>query len=202
MRPAIVVGSAPCAQDDYERALALYPDAFVIAINGAASIIEKIDAMVAGHTTQAPQFVKARNCAFPNAPTVAVWANWALPVKRHPARKYPSVEYPQVTDWFPSSFSTGATTAGKAIRMALNRGYEPIILCGCPLDGSGYHANTAVFKFEAACKRVGDPTQQMHKSIVRYRDTFKLLAAIEFSGRVFSMSGYTQQLLGAPPGNS
>ena len=198
MRAAIVLGSAPCVHDDLERALELYPGAFLIAVNGACTIVENIGAMVAGHTSKAPAFVKARREAFPDLALPECWANWALPVARHPERRYPVKEYPQVTRWFDATHSLGATSASKAAKMALTAGFGPVILAGCPLDDSGYDFADARVKHEAGCKRVGDPKWNAHKTILRYREAMRKLAESEFKGKVFSMSGFTREVLGAP----
>lgn len=199
MQAAIVIGSAPCAHDDLERALELYPGAFLIAVNGACTMVEDLDAMVAGHTVKAPQFAAKRLEAFPRGPTPECWASWSGPVLRHKNRIPPAQEFPMVTRWFDVSHSTGATSAGKAAKMALTAGYGPVILAGCPLDNSGYSFDEAQVKHEASCKRVGDPRWNAHKTILRYREAMAKHAASDFKGKVFSMSGYTQKLLGSPP---
>ena len=198
MRAAIVLGSAPCIHDDLERALALFQDALLVAVNGACTVVERIDVMVAGHTSKAPAFVRARLEAFPSVPLPEVWANWNLPVVRHPGRKYPVTEYPMVTRWFDATHSTGATSAGKASKMALTAGYGPVVLAGCPMDASGYDFAEARVKHEAGCKRVGDPRYDQHKTILRYRAAMARLADGEFRGKVFSMSGFTRDCLGEP----
>lgn len=199
MRPAVVVGSAPCAHEDLEAALRLLEDPLLIAVNGACTMIEDLDVMVAGHTSKAPQFVRARQEAFPDAPMPEVWANYALPLKRHPNRKYPTAEYPMVTRWFDATHSLGATSASKAAKMGLTAGYGPIVLAGCPLDASGYSFDEARVKHEASCKRVGDKQWDQHKTILRYRAAMAKLAEGEFKGKVFSISGYSRQVLGGPP---
>lgn len=192
-RPAIVVGSAPCFADDLNKALERYPDAFVLTVNGACAGVEQADAILAGHTNKAEHFTKARRKTFPQGQPFEVWANWARPGRE------PVEDYPSVTRWFDGTMSTGATSAAKGARMALEVGYEPVILCGCPLDSSGY------FKGEDRvvghdCRRVGDPAQIGHRTIEGYRRKFAKLAESEFKGRVFSMSGLTRELLGPPPG--
>lgn len=198
MRPAVVVGSAPCAFEDLEAALWLLEDPFLIAVNGACTMVEHIDVMVAGHTAKAPAFVKARLEAFPGK-LPEVWANYALPLKRHPNRKYPTAEYPMVTRWFDATHSLGGTSASKAAKMGLTAGYGPIVLAGCPLDNSGYSFDEAKVKHDAGCKRVGDKQWDQHKTILRYRAAMAKLAEGEFKGKVFSMSGYSRQVLGHPP---
>lgn len=196
MTAALVVGSAPCLYDDTEKALSEYPDAKILAINGACVAVEHADFILAGHTNKAEKFAAARRAAFPDGAPFEVWANWAGRERDQAYRE----EYPSVTRWFGGSMSTGATSAAKGARMLLAAGYGPVILCGCPLDDSGY------FEGESQkgkgighdCRRVGDPSQNEHRTIVNYRDKFRKLAADEFKGKVFSMSGLTRQLLGAP----
>ena len=82
----------------------------------------------------------------------------------------------------------------------LHLGYDRVILCGCPLDASGYFEGESK-KGRAIghdCRRVGDPSQNLHRTIENYRDKFAKLAKGEFKGKVFSMSGLTRKLLGEP----
>jgi hypothetical protein len=108
-----------------------------------------------------------------------------------------------VTDWHGPEFSAGATSAGKAALIGLDAlGAEKVILCGCPMDGSGYFPGESVtgatIKHDPGCQRVGDPTKQDRTIIRRYRDTMAKLAQTTFKGRVFSMSGFTRDCLGEP----
>lgn len=188
------MGSAPCLHDDLKAALDLYPFAYVVTVNGAAGVVEGADAIVAGHTNKAEIFTKARRKAFPDGKPFEVFANWARPGRE------PKQEYPSVTRWFDGSVSTGATSAAKAARMLLQLGYEPVILAGCPLDSTGYFERESEFSGAHDCRRVGDPKEAGHRSVEGYRRKFAKLAENEFKGRVFSMSGLTRKLLGAPPG--
>lgn len=192
MKVLLAVGSAPCIHDDVDKALGLYPAAELMLINGACSAIEHAGHVLAGHTAKAEEFAAARRAAFPHA----VWrlhANWNVPRKGIPRSVYPSV-----TDWWGPEVSSGATSAGKAAMIGLAMGFERIVLCGCPMDGSGYTFDEAQVSQDPACRRVGDPKAQNVKIIKRYRDTMARLAQTTFKGRVFSMSGFTKQVLGAP----
>lgn len=194
MPALLVVGSAPCFQEDLDAARAIYPDAHLILINGACVAVEAAEHVLAGHTNKAEQFAAARRNAFPDAPPWRLHANWL----RYPA--VPSKEYPSVTDWWGPEMSTGATSAGKAARIGMKLGYAPIVLCGAPLDGSGYFAGESVTggKITHDCHRVGNAETHQYRSVKRYRDTFKKLAETEWQGKVFSMSGFTRDCLGGP----
>lgn len=195
MKPAIVVGSAPCYWQDLRNAKKAYPNAFVLVINGACVVVEEADAMLSGHITNVEKYVKTRTEQFPNR-NIEVWG--ACSTKRLIDYR---ANHPVVTKWFSNSTATGATSAGKAARMLMQEGFEPVILCGCPMDSSGYFPGEEDKNYiRHNCARVGDPAQRMHSSIEKYRDKMAMLAKDEFAGRVFSMSGYTREVLGAPPG--
>jgi len=192
----IVVGSAPCLHDDLKRALNLYPFAFVVTVNGACVEIEHIDALVAGHTVKAGLFVAAREAAFPDSKFYEVWANYGSPNRRDEFKR----DHRAVTNWFGPECSTGATSAAKAARMMIISGYDPVILCGCPMDDSGYFEGESQKgkPISHDCRRVGDPEQDAHRTIVGYRRKFEKLAKGEFQGKVFSISGLTRKWLGEP----
>lgn len=168
-------------------------------INEACGAIENIQHMLAGHTVKANAFWKYRQEKFPfwHEP-IRVHANW------HRLNEAPRSDYPCVTDWWDGTVSSGATSAGKAIRIGFNLEYEQIVLVGCPMNGGGYFNADETERFQKAftkygkCTRVGDDDQQEHRSIVRYRDKFRTYAETEWKGRVFSMSGFTRDCLGAP----
>lgn len=191
MRTMIAVGSAPCLHEDLANALRLYPAASLMLINGAATSVERAEHILAGHTVKAEEFASARRKAFPDT-AWRLHANWAS------KRPIPYKEFPSVTDWWGPDVSTGATSAGKAARIGFKLGFDRVILAGCPMDGSGYSFDEAVVSQDPACRRVGDPKAQDVKIIKRYRETMAKLAQGEFKGRVFSMSGFTKQVLGAP----
>jgi hypothetical protein len=198
VRVLLVVGSAPCLYEDVAAALELYPDAEIMAINEAAGALEKVDHVLAGHTAKAEQFFDYRMLKFPHCKRFRVHANWVR------VGEAPRSEHPMVTDWWGGDVSSGATSAGKAIRIAKKMGFERVVLCGCPLDSSGYfnpqdtEAMQKQYWHTGKCARVGLPRDKDNRSVVRYKETFRKLAEAEWKGWVFSMSGFSRQLLGAP----
>lgn len=185
----LVVGSAPCLYDDVAKAQQLRPWAEIMLVNGACTSIEEAQHMLAGHTVKAEMFAAARGKAFPNAKPIRIHANWAR------LQEAPRKDFPSVTDWWGGEMSTGATSVAKAARIGLAMGFEEIVICGAPMDGSGYVATEAVVKHD--CRRVGDASQQDHRTIKGYREKFAKLARGEFKGKVFSMSGFTRECLGS-----
>ncbi len=180
--------------EDLKRALEIYPFAFICTVNGACVEVEEIDAIVAGHTNKAEIFTEARRKAFPKGKPFDVFANWAG------SGNPPKQEYRSVTRWFGRDCSTGATSAAKAARMMFEMGFERVILCGCPLDSSGYFPGESEKGRSIGhdCRRLGDPKESQSRAIEGYRRKFKKLAETEFKGRVFSMSGLTKKWLGEP----
>jgi len=201
VKALLVVGSAPCALEDLEQARKLYPDHEVMTVNGACTLVEDAEHMLAGHTTKAQEFVWARQGAFPDRPLPRVHANWARPSpKRRPTDdRTPRREFPVVTDWWGADVSLGATSAAKGAAIGLKMGFEVVVLCGCPMDGSGYHPAEGKVTVESGMQRVGDPKMQERATLRRYRDKMATLAACDFKGKVFSLSGFTRKHLGAPP---
>lgn len=194
----LVVGSAPCLYEDLAKARELYPDHEVMLLNGACTCVKDAQHVLAGHVDQSEYIAACRREKFPTAKPWRLHATWVPHRYRRPAT--PVDQYPSVTDWHTPWVNTRATSAGKAIRIGMKLGFDPIILCGCPMDGRGYTPDEAVFPREPSCQRIGDPTKQNRRLIQMYRDSMKLLAETEFKGRAFSMCGYTREVLGAPPG--
>jgi len=188
-------------------------------INGACTAIENVEYMLAGHEEKAEFFVEARRKAFPNSPLPQVHAC------SHPHRlKEFRHMCPSVTHWWPIENGIGATSASRAAKIAKYRlGFDEVILCGSPLDDSGYFPGEGKgIPQDRSCVRVGDPgllkgvvtphhtgeysTQpgmpmkaQETKIVKAYRERFKQLAEGEFKNWVFSMGGYTREVLGYPP---
>lgn len=177
----------------------VYPKAHVMLVNGACVAVESAEHVLAGHTSKAEEFATARKNAFPFALPWRLHANSTIR-KARLGRPMQSL-YPSVTDWWGAEYSSGATSAGKAVLIGLAMGYDAIVLCGAPMDGSGYFPGESEdglqIRHEKACQRVGDPTVQNRRTIMRYRERFKELAP-QWRGRVFSMSGFTRDCLGAP----
>lgn len=186
----LVVGSAPCLYEDVEAALRLRPAATLMLVNGACTCIEHAEHILAGHTANAEAYAKARRTKFPHAHSWQLHASW------HRLSEAPVDVYISVTKWWPGTVVTGSTSIAKGVRIGFALGFKEIILCGSPMDGSGYSTEEAQIKHEHGCHRVGDPAKQAHRVIARYRAKFKVLAQTEFKDRVFSASGYTRECLG------
>lgn len=187
------MGSAPCLFDDVESALTFFPGAHLMLINGACTAYRNAEHVLAGHTDKAEHFATARRQKFPDAPRWRLHANWR---SEHERKEVP-LKYPSVTDWHGPLVSTGATSAGKAARIGLLIGYDMVVLCGCPMNWSGYFDGEAKVRHD--CARIGDPIEINNRTIRRYRESMARRAITDFKGKVFSMSGFTREVLGPPP---
>ena len=130
---------------------------------------------------------------------------------------------PDISDWWPLEMGVCSTSASKAAKIAkYHLGFDEVILCGSPLDDSGYFPGEGKgIPQNRSCLRVGDPGLSSHttphhtgqyttqpgmpmrvqesKIIQSYRTRFRQLAEGEFKNWVYSMSGFTREILGYPP---
>lgn len=201
---------------DVERALELRPLAEGMLVNGAATALEWPGHMLCGHEEKAEFFVEARKKAFPKAPLPRV--HGCTMAHR---RKEMEHMFPYVSDWWPLEMGICSTSVTKGAKIAKLMGFDEVLLCGSPLDDSGYFEGEGKgIPQNRSCLRVGDPGFSSHmtphhtgqystqpgtpmrvqesKIVQSYRTRFKQLAEGEFKGWVFSMSGYTKDILGYP----
>lgn len=175
----LIVGSASCVYEDVKSAQALGPAAMFL-INGAALLFEHAEHWLIGHGEKAPQFRRAREQVF------------VTPIPFIHASQRGGTNPSGVTHIW-QGVSTGGTSAWKGVRIAKAMGYERVILCGCPIDDSGY-ADGESRHISHGCARIGLGEGRMYNN---YRRTFAVRAKDE-GENVFSMSGYSRELLGAP----
>lgn len=183
--PVLVAGSAPCLFDDVLRARLLHDDAPIMALNEAAAAMEHIDHLVVGHYYKAPQFMALREERWPGRPAYT----------GHACDEPGRIQVPCIDHWWTDAKGQ-ATVAWVAVRIARAMGFEEIILCGCPLDTSGYWNDGQTHLEDEGTPRVGHDNS--HPTTRRYRERFEHYARTEPGAPVRSMSGWTRDLLGAP----
>lgn len=176
---AIIVGSSPCLYDDYSEATKHIKGATVFALNDAAQAIHA-DFLVTLHPETMETFRK--NSLNKNITTLSGQRS--------------KVKY-DVDHWF-TNCSSGGTSAGSAIKIAIAMGFTQIILCGCPLiGGDGYFVDINSSNMPAD-KRVGlmPGTHQAHKThLNNLRHESKRYPE---GVTVRSMSGNTADIFGKP----
>lgn len=174
----IVCGNAWCLQEDFEAARALYPDAPVIAVNGAAGQV-KAFALFSMHPRKLPKWI-AMQRRFGDGFTVH--AGGGLRHDR-PKFKRTSDAMPWVQYWWPGA-AHGGTSVWCARRMAKQMGFGLVVLCGAPLSIGGYAGGRMAKAF------------QQEDTIRHYRGQIE--ADTMYHDGVRSMSGWTREVFGAP----
>ena len=150
-----VLGSAPCLQEDMENA----PSGEQMAVNRAGVFIKDIQHWASTHEFLFPEFLRERK------------AN-GLSIKGFTMHAPGSG--PDIRVWKLRRNSSGLFAALVGIKL----GYNPVILCGCPMTGAN--------QFEG----INGNYEAAHDSWLQDLDNMK--------GKVFSMSGQTKEWLGGP----
>ena len=119
--PVLVCGNAFNLHDDFARARQLYPDAPVIAVNGAAGEV-KAFALYSKHPEKMPQWIQ-RQRQLGDGFTV------------HGSKYKPGCSC--IDHWWEDARGGGGSAWG-ARKVATLMGFYPVILCGTPLDPGGY----------------------------------------------------------------
>lgn len=170
--PCIVAGNAFCLHDDLKDAWGKFPDAPVIAVNGASAQVRAI-ALFSYHPArfnEAPFRWVAKQRKFHNGFTV------------HGATFHEDM--PWVDYWWPPISGSRGGSAWGARKLASLMGFSPVILCGAPLVPGNYAGN------------------KLGLLMGRQSVVDQLLSEIEedrgWHPGVLSMSGRTRALLGSP----
>lgn len=120
-----MAGNAFCLHDDLARAWEIYPDAPVIAVNGASRETNAI-ALYSSHPERMVQhgfeWLRHQRRLFGET---TVHASAFVP-------DCPHVEY-----WWEDARGAGGSAWG-ARKLAWLLGFDPVVLCGCPLDPGPY----------------------------------------------------------------
>lgn len=170
MTVAFILGSANTLEEDIRAALDLcpLPDTVIAANHAGRDFAGPLPHWVTLHTEKMPKWVEERAAAgYPPAENY-----WTSNVKTIPPEH--AQLYRRAETWDGSSGLLGVT-------VALQLGYDRIILCGVPLDKRAAHYDDG--------KPWMDAPRYRHAWTRRRK---KML------GKVKSMSGWTQSILGAP----
>lgn len=182
--PVIVLGSADCALRDLSRAQIRFCDAPIIGVNDASKI-SALDHLFSLHAEFLEQWAREQAERFGRQPLVHSAAR---------KRADDDASARRIVDYWWAGAHSGATSAWSAVRVAKMMGFERVIMCGCPLRATGYATDPRQDKHSRSLGLVADD----HPMIKRFR---KRLAEYVGEGEgegVFSMSGFTRELLGAP----
>jgi len=177
---ALICGSAPCLHEDFEVASAMRPNAAVLVINEAGSVVRGSH-LITQHPEKAPWF-RQRSLN----PLITI----------HTGKPRDRALQPGIDVYWPDCV-TLATSGGSAIAIALRMGFEKILLCGMPMNGGdGY--------FQGSALQQDEPRFGLESSESNYVQSYQN-KLIEFTqnepdvlDRVRSLSGFTRELFGAP----
>ncbi len=169
MKVAYVLGGANTLASDLLLARALVPPSTIIATNHAGKDYEgTLDHWCSLHTEFMPEWIAERK-ALGHTDALQLWtSNTKTIPKEHEGL------YKHVPSW---NGSSGLL----AIQVALELGYDKIILCGIPLDKKAEHYNYGGDWMDAP----------------RYRGAWTKHLA-ELKGKAKSFNGYTARILGEP----
>lgn len=176
-----VVGSAPCLTADLNIAKGLRPYHYIMAINDAARWIPA-DFVFSYHAEKMPEFAAGQRRFHKDFTT------------HSDARKQSRCR--DLVEYFWHDLQLGATSAVAGAHAGLHMGFQEVILCGCPMNGGdGYAGPTA--PNTTAEPRFGF-TQPGRRLIQSNQTGLRRFATIG-KDRVFSLSGFSEQVLGRPP---
>lgn len=170
MPTAIVIGGAECVWDDIKRARELFePDAFFVTNDMVPLWPERLDYLCSLHPEKIAEWLAQRHKrGF--APPGEVWCHKTGGPR---GLVHKGVDH-TTPDWAGSSglFAT---------KVALEQGFEKVVVCGVPLLSEGMHI--ARRRYWGAANAFRSGWKRNHGNLQK---------------RVRSMSGWTKDFLGAP----
>jgi len=171
----LVCGHAFCFRDDLALAREHFPDAPVIAVNGAAGEL-KAFALFTQHPLKFPKWIKLQSDRFGEGFSTHAAG------KRHIATKLGHVPRHRCVDYWWEDVAGGGTSVWGARKMASFMGFEKVVLVGAPLEVGGYGD--------------GKMSKLMQKGSVieGYRDYIR--GDTSWHEGVVSMSGWTKEFFG------
>lgn len=172
--PVLVCGNAWCLHDDVERARGIYPDAPIIAVNGASGNV-KAFALFSLHPQKFPGWIGLQKDKFGGDFTVHGCATGEKAQRN--LRIMPFVDH-----WWEAS--AGGTSTWAARKMAHFMGFDLVVLCGMPLEKGGYQGGKLAKLF-------------MKDEVIAHYRTLIMKDRRWHEGAV-SMSGWTREILGGP----
>jgi len=174
----LIVGTAPCWREDYEAALAKFPDADVCLINEASKLGIPAKHFATCHPEKIDYFLPADS-------------GYLIHVKE--------CETPVTRNHYRHPTTLGASSAMFAAAVMISLGYELAVLCGCPMNGGGGYA-PEIGETHPDSKddpRVGfvAPTHNLirawHNQLAEMPTQYPQICA-----KIRSMSGHTKELFG------
>lgn len=188
---AIICGAAPCVFEDLENARKLRPDATIVGVNNAAAMIPEIEHIWTQHPSDAQEYKKAagkiiyihsRPRSFDNGA-----GTWRLVVSDE---TWESIDY----YWPTLSWISGSSGAAGALWAKHGMGFDEVIMAGIPLS-----TDSLVYCEKYPSKPTQNNNQYAKDTQVNH--WLKIFSSLINEGKtknIWSMSGSTKEMLGAP----
>ena len=189
---AIVCGAAPSLLEDLEAARALRPDATVLGVKFAASVVPDIEHVWTQHGELSLKIKEAAGRpikvhARPRKFQKNIIGGWFLPT---PNSAWEAIDYV----WPTMSWAFGSSGVGGAMWARHGMGFSEVIMAGIQLsadnlgyvDGYGQDTKRSDGKFATA-----DHVQHWLQLLINHKQNGKTQG-------IYSMSGKTREVLGAP----
>ena len=188
---AIICGAAPCVFEDLENARKLRPDATIVGVNNAAAMIPEIEHIWTQHPSDAQEYKKAagkiiyihsRPRNFDNGA-----GTWRLVVSDE---TWESIDY----YWPTLSWISGSSGAAGALWAKHGMGFDEVIMAGIPLS-----TDSLVYCEKYPSKPTQNNNQYAKDTQVNH--WLKIFSGLINEGKtknIWSMSGSTKEMLGAP----
>lgn len=188
---AIICGAAPCVFEDLDAAKALRPEATILGVNNAAAMIPEIEHVWTQHAEHAEMFktaanrqiwVHSRSKRFTNGGGM-----WFLAVPDH---KFAAVDYV----WPQLGWVAGSSGVAGALWARHGMGFDEVIIAGAPLSQANLVYSD---KYPSKPTKPGGTFAEAGQ----VDHWIRMLHAHKDAGKtdgIFSMSGHTRKVLGAP----
>lgn len=168
---AVICGAAPSIFDDLAEAKRLRPGAKVLGVNHVASMVDGVRHIWTQHQEKAP-FIRATT---------------KTKIKIHAREAGEDIDYV----WPELHWVLGSSGLGAAMWAKYGLGYSEVILAGIPLDpGQTQYSDSYQHKHQFA------PSVQ----IAAWKRHLEIYQEDGKTEGIFSMSGSTRSILGAPKG--
>lgn len=182
----IICGAAPSLLSEYEEAKHHRPDAVVICVNETVQAIHA-DHLITLHYNKMRYFKN-----------MSINKNVVAHSAKPPRDKGDEIYFNDVDHVWPNA-NTSGTSGVAAIMVAEAMGFDEIILCGMPLEPTGYFNEGQTVKSSKTQPRFGylknaDTLTSYHQN--GFHKALNDVPRIKEITR--SMGGYTKQILGGP----
>lgn len=187
----LVIGTAPCWEEDLAAARKLYPDADLCAVNEAVLLVEA-DHIATSHDGRIKTFHQKHLDRWGWRAGKSVDVHYRAPGHKN---------LENLGAFFAWDVTVGAGSAPFAAAVMTLIGYELVIFCGCPMDGGGGYAEGIG---QTHPSTLDDPRfgfiDKKHGLAQTWKVALRNMPTLipELTASWRSMSGYTKQIFGGP----